>query len=334
MRYNKLILPIVAALLIFPLTAALSAAAPATQPGVQGFKILLSDGSTLKGALSFTLNITTQYGQLTLPSTDFVSADFDSTGGWAEIRTKSVALRVQYKPESSFLQTTTEVGPVNVDLAKVVSIDALYAEAPNWTPPEVSNSYDEASQGSTTLSDIYSQPATLMDLPPYEYGAEAPYYWPSYYPTEPYCYTGDYPYSWCPDFGFGFIGCAGFGQSFGFDRHHDRFDGRFDGRGSGAIWKSGVSHSDGESARQFDGTAGESHMTSGRTFSSPTFRSDSTASYSNTSAPTYRSSGTRSSYSGGTRFSGGGFSHSSGFSHSGGFGGGGFGGHGGGGHGR
>ncbi len=79
MRYNKLILPIVLALLVLPLAAASGAAAPATQPGVQGFKILLSDGSSLNGAVSFTLSIATQYGQLTLPSTDFVSADFDST---------------------------------------------------------------------------------------------------------------------------------------------------------------------------------------------------------------------------------------------------------------
>ena len=60
-----------------------------------------------------------------------------------------------------------------MDLTKVVSISALYAEAPNWVPPEVSQPYDEGDQASASLSDIYSQPATLMDLPPYEYGAEA-----------------------------------------------------------------------------------------------------------------------------------------------------------------
>jgi uncharacterized membrane protein YgcG len=326
MRYNKLILPIALALLVLPLTAASSTAAAATQPGVQGFRILLSDGSTLNGAVSFTLNIATQYGQLTLPSTDFVSADFDSTGGWAEIRTKSIALRVQYKPENSALQATTEVGTVIVDLTKVVSIAALYPEAPNWVPPGASNPYDEGSQGSIMLSDIYSQPATLMDLPPYEYGAEAPYYWPSYYPTEPYCYTEDYPYSWCPDFGFGFVGFTDFGQGFGFNRHHEGFGGRFDRQGSGVIWNgNGVWRSDGASARQFDGAARQDPATSERTFSSPTFRSGSTPSHFNTSAPTYRSSG--SFRSGGMRFSG------SGFSHGGGFGGGGFGGHGGG-HGR
>ena len=156
--------------------------------------------------MSFTLSIATQYGELTLPSTDFVSADFDSTNGWADIRTKSVALRVQYKPEESALQATTEVGAVIVDLTKVVSISALYAEAPNWVPPEVSQPYDEGDQASASLSDIYSQPATLMDLPPYEYGAEAPYYWPPDYPTEPYCYTDEYPYSWGPTSGSGSSG--------------------------------------------------------------------------------------------------------------------------------
>ena len=327
MRYNKLILPIVLALLVVPLRAASGAAAPATQPGVQGFKILLSDGSSLSGAVSFTLSITTQYGRLTLPSADFVSADFDSINGWADIRTKSVALRVQYNPEDSALQANTEAGAVIVDLTKVVSISALNAEAPNGVPPEASLPYDEGDQGSASLSGIYSQPATLMDLPPYEYGAEAPYYWPPDYPTEPYCYTDDYPYSWCPDFGFGFVGFADFGNGFGFDRHHEGFGGRFDHQGSGVIWNgNGVWRSDGASARQFDAAADPSPVTSGRTFSSPASRGESTPSYFGTSAPTYRSSGTRSFYSGGMRF-GGGFSH-------GGFGGG-FGGHGGGGgHGR
>ncbi len=114
----------------------------------------------------------------------------------------------------------------------------------------------KATRPSASLSDIYSQPATLMDLPPYEYGAEAPYYWPPDYPTEPYCYTDDYPYSWCPDFGFGFVGFADFGHGFGFDRHHEGFGGRFEHQGSGAIWSgNGVWRSDGASARQFDATA-------------------------------------------------------------------------------
>ena len=184
MRYNKVILPIVLALFVFPLTFVRSASAAVDQPGAQGFRILLSDGSVLKGAVSFTLSIDTQYGQLTVPSANFVSARFNSTDGWADIRTQAIQLRVQYKPENSQLKATTEVGPVNVDLTKVVSVESLYAEAPNAAPP---STYDEASQPSA--ADVYSQPATLVDMTPYEYGAPAPYYWPSYYPTEPYCYA-------------------------------------------------------------------------------------------------------------------------------------------------
>ncbi len=328
MRYNKLLLPIMAALLLLPLAAS-GAVTPATQPGIQGFKIQLLDGSSLNGAVSFTLSIATQYGQLTLPSTDFVSADFDSINGWADIHTKSVSLRVQYKPENSALQANTEVGAVIVDLTKVVSITELNAEVATSVPPEATPPYDEGSQASAALADIYSQPATLMDLPPYEYGAEAPYYWPPDYPTEPYCYTDDYPYSWCPDFGFGLIGCTdfGFGFGFGYSRQHEGFAGRFERPGSGVIWSgNGVWRSTGASARQFDATADPSPATSERTFSSPAFRSESTPSYFETSAPTYRHSGPRSFYSGGMRY-GGGFFHS-------GFGVGGFGGHGGGGHGR
>ena len=76
-----------------------------------------------------------------------------------------------------------------MDLTKVVSISELNAEAPNAVPPEPSAPYDEGDQASASLSDFYDQPATLMDLPPYEYGSEAPYYWPPDYPTEPYCYA-------------------------------------------------------------------------------------------------------------------------------------------------
>ncbi len=370
MRYNKLILPIVLVLFVLPLAGAGSAAAQTNQPGAQGFRILLSDGSILKGAVSFTLNIDTQYGQLTVPSTDFVSGDFDATGGWAEIRTKSIHLRVQYKPEDSLLQAVTDVGPVNVGLAKVISVETLYAEAPNWTPPPAPDQYAEASQvpGVTPdqyaeagqvpgpTPDIYSQSAAFLDdLPPYEYGAPAPYYWPSYYPTEPYCYSGgysDYGYpSLC--YGLGFAGLCDYGLGYGlgynsgygyngFNGNYGRFGDRFDHRGSGSIWSgSGTWHSDGASARQFNGTSGRSFVTSGRTFSSPTFRSQSTSSFSR-SAPVYRSSGARSFSSGGSGFRSGGFSRGGGFggfSHGGGFGGGfhggGFGGgHGGGGHGR
>jgi hypothetical protein len=156
MRYNKLILPIVLALFVLPLAGAGIAAAQTNQPDAQGYRILLSDGSILKGAVSFTLNIDTQYGQLTVPSTDFVSGDFDATGGWAEIRTKSIHLRVQYKPEDSVLQAVTAVGPVNVGLAKIVSVQTLYAQAPNGPPQPALDQYAEASPGYGTQSDAYS----------------------------------------------------------------------------------------------------------------------------------------------------------------------------------
>jgi len=338
MRYNKAILPIVLALCVFPMTFARTAAA-ADQPGAQGFRILLSDGSVLKGAVSFTLSIDTQYGQLTVPSTDFVSARFNSTGGWADIRTQAIQLRVQYKPESSQLKAMTEVGPVNVDLTKVVSVESLYAEAPNAAPPVT---YGEASQ--PAVADVYSQPATLVDLTPYEYGAPAPYYWPSYFPPEPCCFANGFPCeSPCfPFFGFALI--TDFDRDHHRDherfegrleeRHEDRFDGGFEHHGSGTIWNGTHAwHSDPAPVQHFNGTVGKSPVTSGWTFSSPIFHRMSTPSFSAPVAPTFRSGGTMTFHSsvapsfgsGGTHFSSGGGSwHSSGFggfSHSSGFGG-------------
>jgi hypothetical protein len=64
MRYNKLILPIVLALCVLPLTRGRNTAAAADQADIQGFRILFSDGSTLKGTVSFTMNIDTPYGRL------------------------------------------------------------------------------------------------------------------------------------------------------------------------------------------------------------------------------------------------------------------------------
>ena len=351
MRYNKLILPIVLALFVLPLTAGGSTAIAPSQPGAQGFKILLSDGSILKGAVSFTMSIDTQYGRLAVPSTNFVSANFDSAGGWADIRTKSIHLRVQYKPENSVLQAATEVGPVNVDLTKVISVETLYAEAPNWTPPPASNSYDEASQVPVSPSDIYSQPATLVDTPPYEYGAPAPYYWPSYYPTEPYGYpegySYGYPYLWWPDFGFAVVTNSGRDHH----EHHDGFDGHFHRRDSRVVWNgNGIWRSRAASEPRFSGTVRLSPATSGRTFSAPAFRTEAAPSFFRAAAPAFRSEAAPafrseaapafrsapapSFRSGGMEFrSGGGFAHGGGFggfSPGGGFGGGGFGGHGGG----
>ena len=328
MRYNKLILPVVFSLCLLPLGVARSTAA-AAEPGAQGFKILLSDGTIVKGAVSFTLNLDTPYGRLAVPSTNFISGDFDPAGGWASIRTQAVQLRVQYKLGTSDLEATTDVGPVNVDLAKVVSVRPLYPEVPNATVA-ASNPYTEANQAAAQPPDIYPQPEAYYNPAPYDYAAAAPYYEPPYYPTAPFSYASEYPYCWQP--GLGFIVISNFDRGFGFSGHHherfgndnhrERFDNEFESHNFHVAWNGNRPwHSAATSGFNFNRAASVSPAASGRSFSAATFHSAPSGSFAARTAPTFRSAPISSFRSGGMSISGGGFSHSSGFSHSGGFGG-------------
>jgi len=282
MRYN-LIVPLVIWLSLLPLTVAGSTAPPAGQPNAQGFKILLSDGSVLKGAVSFTMDIDSQYGRLSIPSTNFLSARFDIANEWADIYTKSIELRVKYKASSSDLKATTEAGPVNVDLTKVVSIETLYAEAPNAAPPVAVNpGYQEAPP--VAPSDVYS------DQIPYDYADVAPYVNvnPAYVPPGPYGYGYDYgalygypygsSYAWCPGYGFitaGIYNGCFFGRGFG-GRFGNRFGDRF-GNGFGDRFGGGFHNGVGGFGGGFHNAA------AGRGFSSFSFRGG--------ASPAFRSGG-------------------------------------------
>jgi hypothetical protein len=240
MRYN-LIAPLVIALSLLPLTVAGSTAPPAGQPNAQGFKILLSDGSVLRGAVSFTMDIDSQYGRLSIPSTNFLSARFDIINEWADIYTRSIELRVRYKASTSDLKAVTEAGPVNVDLTKVISIETLYAEAPNAAPPVAANPQYQGAPP-VTPSVVYPDqaPATVPGVVPYDYADVVPYVNvnPAYVPPVPYGYGYDYndlygypygySYGWYPGYGFATVGNFNggfFGRGFG-----DRFGNRFGGR--------------------------------------------------------------------------------------------------------
>jgi hypothetical protein len=279
MRYNRLILPIMLALIVLPLSAARSALAAGDQSAPQGFRILLSDGSVLKGAVSFTMSIDTQYGRLTVPSANFVSARFNSTDGWADIHTTGIQLRVQYKPASSTLNAATDVGPVSVDLTKVVTVESLNAEVSNPAPPAASSPYDQGTQAPS--SDIYSEPATIIDFTPNQFAGSSPYYSPSYY--QPYCYPFSYasgypncyPYFSWPAFGF-----SVFGDFDDFHHgHHDGFAGRFHDRDSGFAWnRGGARNSAAAAVPPAGGRTGLSSAASGRAFGSSSFRDAATPS--------------------------------------------------------
>ncbi len=241
---NKLIVPLVLALSLLPFTAAGSTAPPAGQPMAQGFKVLLTDGSVLRGAVSFVMDLDSQYGRLTISSASFLSAHFNISDEWADIYTRSIELRVKYKAATSDLKATTDAGPISVDLTKVVSIEALYAEAPNAAPPMAANpAYQQPPP--VAPSDVYND--QTPEAVPYDSGEIAPYINvnPAYVPQEPYGYGAEpygygydygglygypygYPYAWCP--GYGFITCGNFNGGFG--RRFGRSGNEF-GRGFG-----------------------------------------------------------------------------------------------------
>jgi hypothetical protein len=336
MRYNNVkILALALGLCLLPL--GWTGSTSADQTSAPGFKVLLTDGTVLRGAVAFTLNLDTQYGQLTVPSANFISANFDPTDEWAQIQTNSIELKVQYKPDQSTLVVTTEVGPVTVSLSKVVSVQSLSAEQVNAAPAvnpyeQQAAAYPPAEQ-SPYYSDIYSQPATDMDLTPYEYGAPAPYYWPSYYPVEPFGYTDEYPFLW-PDFGFAVISNFdnhhheffhhGFGNHDGFDNvvESHNFHAAWNGSWHSATVGSGVRFNEEAGLNQgaFRSIGSVSPAISAGTFRSitPSFTSEAPA-FRSEAAPAFRSGGVRFSSSSFERS--GGFAHSAGFAHSGGWGG-------------
>lgn len=187
MRYK--VLSLVLSLFVLPLTMAGGTAAAAGRPDAQGFRILFSDGRILAGAMSFTLDIDTQYGRTTVLSTNFLWARFNSTSGWATICTNGTQLRLQYKPSSSDLEATTDMGQLNVDLTKVVSIETLGAEVPNAAPPVAVTPYGQGTPP-VVPSYIYAgTPTTGPQTIPYASGA-SPYANPGY--VAPQTYASSY----------------------------------------------------------------------------------------------------------------------------------------------
>ncbi|MGO8704712.1 MAG: hypothetical protein ACLQVA_12920 [Candidatus Brocadiia bacterium] len=312
----KLIGPLVIALSLLPMTVAGSTAPPAGQPIAQGFKILLTDGSILRGAVSFTMDIDSQYGRLTIPSANFLAAHFNLADEWADIYTKSIELRVKYKASTSDLKATTDAGPISVDLSKVVSIETLYAEAPNAAPPVVAANpgYQEAPPAAP--ADVYA------DQTPYDYADVAPYINvnPAYVSPGPYGgygydygglygYPLGYSYAWCP--GYGFIACGNFnggffGRGFG-NQFGNRFGGGF-GRGfhNGAGGFGGGFHNAaagrGFSSFSFRGGASPAIRSGGGVFRSAAssgFRSGGTSGFHGVSHASFGGGGARGGAAGG-----------------------------------
>jgi hypothetical protein len=295
-----LIAPVVLLLSLLPLTAVGSTVAPAGQPNALGFRILLSDGSILKGSVSFTLDIDTPYGRLTVPSTNFLSGRFHIADQRAEIYTRGIELRVQYNPASSDLKATTDAGPVSVDLTKVVSIETLYAEVPNAAPAAASNpAYQEAPPAVPSVVYDNTPPAPVAEATPYDYGdygAVAPVYAnPGWFGPQPYGYPYDYlygypygySYAWCP--GYGFIAVSSFNRN-----HYRRewgYGGQFHNAAGGRAFSSVSFRSTPSPTFRSATPAFRSAGSVFRSAAAPTFRSGATATFHSGGGGSFRSGG-------------------------------------------
>jgi hypothetical protein len=283
---GKLLLSLVLSVSVLGLAVAGSAAAAADQPNAQGFRILLTDGSVLKGAISFTMNIDTQYGRLTISSTNFLSARFNIGSQWAVIRTRAVELRVRYKPDSSNLEATSELGPVNVELTKVVSIQTLYAQVPNAAPSVASNPYGEGSEAAVPSGAYAAAPPTVVETVPSEYSYAETY--PVYAEPESYGSSYAYSYVWSP--GYGFVAVGGPSSSGG--QPYGTFQGRFRNSVAGRAF----------SSRSFGSAAAPTFRHVAPVFRSTagsTFHSGPTARVGGGSATSFHGGGTGSGSAGG-----------------------------------
>jgi hypothetical protein len=225
----------IALVFLFPLVLGWGMARAADQQDAGGFKIVLSDGSLLNGAVSFLVNLDTEYGQIKIPSSSLVSARFDVKQEWADVRLNGAELKMKYKPASSDLNVTLAMGPLKIALTKVVSIENPSAEASNRTPgtPSQAN-VQQPPVGSVPQPppETASPPVTVYQYP-YQYAQPAPYYYDypyyGYYDYGPYYGLGYGYYGW-PYIGLGFGWGWGHGYHGGFGRGFGGFHGGFGGR--------------------------------------------------------------------------------------------------------
>jgi hypothetical protein len=200
------------------LVAGCGSARAADAQSAGNFKLVLSDGSTVKGATSFVIDLDTQYGTIKIPSTAVQSARFDASSDWAEIRLNDAELNLKYKPASSDIKASTSAGSLNIGLAKVLTIDNGSVPPPSAANPNAVASQGQANAAPPPAAYAQQQPPAATAPPtavyqyPYQYVSPGPYYYyaPSYY-YPPYYYWGG-PYIGWPYFGIG----VRIGPRFGF----------------------------------------------------------------------------------------------------------------------
>ncbi len=210
--------PVIFLVLLFPLVLGWAMARAADQQSAGGFKIVLSDGSLLNGAVSFVIDLDTQYGQIKIPSSSLISARFDAQQQWADVRLNGAELKMKYKPDSSDLNATTSAGPLKIALTKVVTIDNGSAEASNAAPPQanVQQPPVASAQQPPPAAGAYQYPYQYQDPYAYQYAQPAPYYGYNYsYPYYGYGYCAILRLHGWPYYGFGFGWWPGFYGGYG-----------------------------------------------------------------------------------------------------------------------
>jgi hypothetical protein len=248
---NKLSMTIVAFLL--PLVFGWGMARAADQPAVNGARIVLADGSLVNGAVSFVIDLDTPYGQIKIPSSNLVSAQFDAQQKWADIRLNDAEMKLKYNPATSDLKATTAAGALTIALANVTQVGNVSAQRASNAAPQAAPSQNMAqayAQQPPAASVPQAPPANAYQYPyqyPYQYQyaqpapdygyGSVPYYGGSYYDYGGPYYGGYYGYGW-PYYGYYGYGWPylGFGYGWGWGRgfrggFHGGFGGGFHGGG-------------------------------------------------------------------------------------------------------
>jgi hypothetical protein len=196
-----------------------------------GFRMVLVDGSTVKGAASLVINLDTAYGQIKITSSSLVSAQFDVDQKWADIRLNDAQLKLRYNPASSDLKATTAAGSLTIPLAKVIKVAKGAVQVPSEPLPQTASQDTAQPQpGAPPPSAPYAQQpppsAPYVQQPPpatvppsvvyqYPYQYQYPYVAPAPYYYSPYYYS-PYYYGWPgPYFGVGIGVGRGFGRFYG-----------------------------------------------------------------------------------------------------------------------
>lgn len=210
---------------LLPLVLGWGVARAADQPDAGGFRVVLTDGSLVNGAVSLVVSLDTPYGQIKIPSSSLVSVRLDAEQKWADIQLTDAQMKLRYNPASSELKATTLVGPLTIALANVIKIARASADVSTGTAPNAAAAPSVAPSRPSVTPPVAAyapqQPVTAPPAPVYPYSYPYQYYAPATTYYSPYYYSPYYasgPYIGWPYVGIG-IGVGprfrGFGWGFG-----------------------------------------------------------------------------------------------------------------------